>query len=235
MNPDRIIQSYGIITKEERVYSLGSRILEDTLVLETKNPFPGYYGKNTPDTDKPRSLYIILDRKYEYLRLARILKQIRLNLKKKCYSSFGSIETGKKDYYCVRLRNLECFEELSHFQNALLEHGIDLMSAREIDSEAIIQIHKSFVLKHLGADLYFKDEMDPGHYYFKISQDLSWERFKEITHSVKNNIDQNIFDAAKVILWTHEGPTDFVRIFELNPTADRLNKIRNRYEYELNL
>lgn len=235
MDPNRTIETYGIITKEERLCSLSSKVLYDTLVLETKNPFPGYYGQNIPDTDKPRSLYIILDRKYEYLRLARVLKQVRLKLNKKCFASFGSIEIQNKDYYCVRIRNLECFENIFHIQNALIDFGIGMMNSKETDADGIIQIHKSFILKHLGAELYFKDEIDPGHYYFKISQDLSWDRFKAVTYSVKNNIDQNIFDAAKVILWTQDGPSDFVRIFELNPTPERLNKIRNRYEYELSL
>ena len=233
MEPETIIESYGIITKEERVSSLTSNLLEDTLVLESQNPFPGYHGKNMPDSEKPRSLYLILEKKYDYLTLGRILKKIRTEKINSCSTAFGRIETGNKTFYCVRVRNLDCFQSIAEIQKALISQGIGMMKYHMINGEAIIQIHKPFLLKHLASNLYYKDEFESNRYYFKISKDLSWEKFKKITYAVKNNIDQNIFDAAQVVLWTMEGPVDMVRIYEIHPTTDRLNKIRNRYEYEL--
>jgi hypothetical protein len=233
MESDRIIESYGIITKEEMVCSLSSNILEGTLVLETLNPFPGYHGKNVPDPEKPRSLYLVLDKKYDFLRLGRILREIRLRSAKPCHAAFGKVDVRKTQFYCIRLRNLDCFQSISEIQKAITGYGIGMMKHHMINEEGIIHIHKPFLLKHLGANLYYKDEFDPNHYYFRISADLEWEKFKKITALVKSNIDQNIFDAAKVVLWTMEGPVDLVRIYEVHPSLERLNKIRNRYEFEL--
>lgn len=233
METNRITDSYGIITKEEKVCSLNANILEGSMVLESLNPFPGYHGKNMPDIEKPRSLFLILEKKYQYLQLGRILRQIRLKKFKSCNAAFGKIKISNHSYYCIRIKNLDCFQSIPEIQKILLNYGISMMKYHPVNADALIEIHKPFLLRQIASELYYKDESDPNHYYFRLSRDLDWAKFKKITLNVKNNIDQNIFDAAKVVVCTIEGPIDMIRIYEIHPTVDRLNIIRARYEYEI--
>ena len=55
-----ILETIGTIEKKELLGPVGY----DDLVLESYHPFPGYHGTTIPDTDRPKSLFIITRSKY---------------------------------------------------------------------------------------------------------------------------------------------------------------------------
>ena len=60
MATTRIIETMGSISKVEKLKTLDNNILENTLVLEEIEPFPGYHGANLPTGYNPRAIRFLL-------------------------------------------------------------------------------------------------------------------------------------------------------------------------------
>ncbi len=178
MQQKPILETRGIIIKEERVRALNSNFLPNTLVLESTEALPGYFGQNIPDMEKPRSVYIILDKKYEGLFLARKLKYISGLMQHKCYGAFGFLVIANKIFFCIRIKNLDCFESIPEIQEALVEQQIKMMKYYNLDDYALIHIHKSFLISSIEEDIY-RDQFESDRYYLKISRDMKWSEFKK--------------------------------------------------------
>lgn len=233
METNKTIETRGLIIKEERVISLESNILENTLVLENKDAFSDFFGENLPDEKSPRSLFIVLDKKYDALFLARTLKNTGAKMKHKCYGSFGEIIIAGKTNYCIRIKNLDCFPSVINIQNALADSGIEFKKHQHINENALIRIHKSFLVHEISGNI-FKDLFEKDRYYFTIPSELEWEQFKKITSIVKSNLENNLFDAAMGIMWKIEGMIDIVRIYDKKNDPERIKTIRDRYIAEIN-
>ena len=52
MAENKIIETFGSITKVEQLHTIDSNILDNTFVLETFEPFPGYHGENLPSEEE---------------------------------------------------------------------------------------------------------------------------------------------------------------------------------------
>ena len=232
MDTHRIIETRGQIIKEERLISLDFNIVENSLVLENTGAFPGYFGKNLPDIKNPRSLFIVLDKKYDCLFLARTLKNIGSKMEHKCYGSFGELIITGKSYYCIRIKNLDCFPSVIKIQQAIINSGIGLMKQHKIDENALIRIHKSFLIQPVEEGI-FKDLFELDRYYVSIPVSLDWEEFKRITQLVKSNIENSLFDAALGYIWKIEGLQDIVRVYDKKNDLERIKTIRDRYLAEL--
>ena len=232
MEPDRIIETRGLIIKEERVCSFTANTLNNTLVLENTTAFPGYFGKNIPDTGKPRSIFMVLERPYEGLFLARKLREVSEKMQHKCYGAFGKIFLHDATYDCIRIKNLDCFENIPKIQQAFIDCGIDMMKYRQINEEALIKIDKSFFITPITDEI-FKDQFEPDRYYIKINSTLEWSDFKKITTLVRNNIENSLFDAAMGVIWLLDGPMEVVRVYDPKHDMAQLQNIHDRYEVEI--
>jgi hypothetical protein len=232
MQATPILETRGIIIKEERLRALNSNVLPNTLVLESTEALPGYFGKNIPDLEKPRSVYLILDKKYDGLFLARKLKYISELKTHKCYGAFGYLIINNKTFYCIRIKNLDCFESVPEIQQALIDLEIRMMKHHNLDDYAIIHIHKSFLISSIEKDIY-KDQFEADRYYLKISREMKWHEFKKITGIVKSNLEYSMFDAALGAIWTINGLMDIIRIYDQKHDLNRLITIRQKYEAEI--
>ncbi len=228
----KIIETRGVMVKEEKIKSLSERIYSNSMVLENYEPYPGYYGKNVPTDVIPRSIFLILVREYDHMYLARTLQKITGDGNHSCMGTYGYIDIGEHRYYCIRIKNLKCFEEIPLIQQKFMEHGIDFRRSKPINEMALITIEKTFLVERFDEGIYI-DLVSDNKYYFEIPVELKWEDFKTITHNVKNNIANNFFDAALGYFWKINGPQDIVRIYDLKANLERLAEIRNRYLYEI--
>ena len=232
MEPDRIIESRGLIIKEERVCSLKTHILKNTLVLENTSAFPGYFGKNIPDLAKPRSIFIALARSYDALFLGRKLQEVSKKMEHKCYGAFGTLKIHDGIIDCIRIKNLDCFENIPRIQQTFIDCGVELMRYRDINEEALIEINKCFLITPITEEI-FKDQFEPDRYYIKINSVLDWEDFKKITTMVRNNIENSLFDAALGTVWTLDGPMEIIRVYDPKHDMAQLKRIHDRYETEV--
>lgn len=226
------IQTRGYTLKEEKVRSLHQTILADTLVLENYQPFPGYFGENYPDSGNPRSIFIVLSKRYDPIWIGRKLKKISQTIQHSCYGTVGDIIMGDHRFYTIRIKNLRCFDDIPHIQEHLQREGIAFMRHQIINSLALIEIHKTFLLEKMKYEIYH-DAFEPSRYYLPINDELDWDSFKEITAMVKNNTKNNRFDAAQSMIWATDGPQDLIRIYDDKATPEQLNELRLLFEFNI--
>lgn len=222
----------GLIIKEENVCNVSTHLLNNTTVLESCHPMPGYFGKNSPDAGRPRSLFILLDMDYEPLLLARKLKMLSQARQHRCYGSFGKITIGRKTYPTVRIKNLECFTSVPDIQNALSDAGFRLLKFKKINDAARIEIHKSFKVNQLEEGIYL-DLLESDRSYLSMPSELDWDQFESLTKAVKNNLENNLFDAALGLFWRLDGPEDVIRVYDRNHSLERMREIRQAYQHAI--
>lgn len=225
-------QTRGRIIKEEKIKSLTDRILNNTLVFENYEPFPGYFGINLPEADKPRSIFLVLSKEYDTLFLSRAMQQVGKERKHTCDGASCFIETRNHRYCCIRINNLSCFAEIPLIQEIFQKMGIEMMKYKAIDEDALILVDKTFVLKCIDNGIY--SDLDDGmKFYFELPFELKWNDFKVITKNVKNNISNNIFDAAIGFVWLRAGLVDMIRIYDMHCDVQRVIEIRKKYYSEI--
>lgn len=221
----------GSITKVEKLETLNSNILENTLALEEVEPFPGYHGANLPSGYNPTAVYLIIKKKLSSIKIIRITQEIRKYFKHEFDGTAANICINNDVFSAIRLRNLEDIKILRELQQNYLYEGIKFVKKRKIKGDGIIELKKHFELEALGEGIY-KDMEDPLMYYLKIPKHLSWQLFFEITTSIKHNLDNLNFDAALGSIYLKD-IIDVVRIFAKDMELGDLSKIRQQYLDEL--
>lgn len=225
------IETLGILTKEAVITTIKHNIVPNTLVLETLQQFPGYHGEYLPTDTKPEAVYFISNKKFSTEFIFRTVKKIRRFVNFPLDAVPGEIVIYNDRYYGIRIRNLEKYEMIQDLQHWFMDEGITPMRSKNIEANGLINLKKVFFLEKIN-DTIYKDIEDEQVYYLEIPTELSWSLFRKITYSIKNNIDNSNFDAARVYIYC-DGITDFVRIYTKNPTIGRLEDIRNRYDSEI--
>lgn len=228
----KILETRGVVIKEEKVKSLSEKIYSNSMVLENYEPYPGYYGKNVPNDVIPRSIFLILVREYDQLFLARTIQKVSKTFSHKCNGTSGFLDIEEHRYHCIRIRNLKCFDEIPLIQEKLTTYGIDFRRSKPINNIALITIDKTFLLERFDEGIYF-DLTAEHKQYFEIPAPLTWEEFRDITKSVKNNLSNNFFDAAIGYIWTLDGPQDIIRIYDQKIDLERTKEIRKFYLHEI--
>jgi hypothetical protein len=228
---NRIIETMGSIAKVEKLETLDNNILENTLVLEEIEPFPGYHGANLPTGYNPTAVYLVLKKKLSMIRIMRITQHIRKYFKPAFDGTPAEICINNDVFQCIRLRYLESYEIIPQLQQHYMHEGLKFMKKRKIQGEGIIEIKKHFELEKLD-DGIFKDLEDPLMYYLQIPTHLTWPLFYEITTSIKHNLDDLSFDAALGAIYMKE-ITEVVRIFARDMGIEDLQNIRKLYIEEL--
>ena len=231
MSGIKMIETMGSIAKVEKLETLNSNILENTLVLEEVEPFPGYHGANLPSGYNPTAVYLIIKKKLPSIKIIRITQEIRKYFKHEFDGTAANICINNEVFSAIRLRNLEDIKILPELQKNYMYEGIKFVKKRKIKGDGIIELKKHFELEALGEGIY-KDLEDPLMYYLRIPKHLSWQVFLEITTSIKHNLDNLNFDAALGSIYLKE-IIDVVRIFAKDMELNDLSMIRQQYLEEL--
>jgi hypothetical protein len=228
---NRIIETMGTIAKVDKLQTLKDNILENTLVLDEIEPFPGYHGSNLPTGYNPKAVYLILKKKISTIRIMRISQAIYKYCKHDFDGTAANICINNDVFDCIRLRRLKSYNIIPEIQKNYMHEGMKYMKKRQISGEGIIEIKKHFELEILE-DGIFKDLEDPLMYYLEIPRQLNWQMFLEITTSIKHNLDDLLFDGALGSIYMRE-IKDVVRIFARDIELRDLNAIRSHYLEEL--
>lgn len=231
MADNKIIQTLGSIAKVEKLETLDNDILENTLVLEEVEPFPGYHGANLPSGYNPTAVYLIIKKKYSSIKIMRITQEIRKYYKHGFDGTAANICINNDIYNAIRIRNMEDIKMLPELQKNYMYEGVKYLKKKSIKGEGIIELKKHFELEALGEGIY-KDLEDPLMYYLRIPRHLSWQIFLEITTSIKHNLDNLNFDAALGSIYLKD-IIDVVRIFAKDMGLADLSIIRQQYVDEL--
>jgi hypothetical protein len=229
-NPDSI-ETMGAILKEESLQTVDHNIFQNTLVLESQAPFPGYHGDNMPFDTKPDSIYLVTTKHYLAENIFRIA-QCMCNYHNLNFDSCpADIFIYNTHFPCIRIRGLGDYSNIAEIQGCFIDQGIAFMKKRKINASGLIRIDKVFSFLRMD-DHIFKDLDDELTFYTEIPYHITWNMFRKVTETVKNNLDNSNFDAALGFVLLKQ-VIDFVRVYAQNPDLKRLQGIRNRYIEEI--
>ena len=232
MTENKIIETFGSITKVEQLHTLESNILDNTFVLETFEPFPGYHGENLPSDPIPHHIFLVTKKQYLQEQILRASKKIRKYFNHSFGARQGELHIFNSKLHCIRVKDLPGFELIPELQSCFQAEGIEFMKKRTFNNTGLIKVNKYFELRQIEEGIY-SDVVDLRMFYLEIPVLLNWKLFEQITLSIKNNIDNRNFDAALGLLYRKD-LTDVVRIFEKECSIDRLVHIRQKYLDEIN-
>lgn len=221
-----MLEIFGTVAKEELVKTVEHHILPNSFVLENLEPFPGYHGQNLPTAQGPDTFFLITSEMCSMEKVFRISHEIRSFTQYAFDGSPARLCIGNDAYSAIRIRDLNSYDPLEEIQKCFLDAGIHFHKYKQIESLALIELKKVFALEHINEHI-FKDAKGSMH-YLKINRQLTYGRFKTLTRWVKNNLADPNFDAALVALYGRE-VHDLVRIYDTNPTLERLTAIHNKY------
>ncbi|MFP4059306.1 MAG: hypothetical protein ACOCXD_01665 [Bacteroidota bacterium] len=230
MKSNHVLELSGIIRKTEDLISLDNNIKKGTLVLESNKPFPGYYhGFELPDTEKPRSIFLIIKNvstPEEISRITTIVK--KREIQHNCIANYAEIQLGNYMFPSIRVKNIDCFARISEIQHAFEKEGIVFSKHEKINQKGLIKLHKVFLLSQVEDEIYFDmDEHDIA--YLKTNHFLTWPEFEKITYRVKNNLDKSNFDAATASFFRYHGFEELVRVYSKGRNIETLHKILKKY------
>ncbi len=231
MNVSDKIETIGVLLKRETLQSVDHYVLENTLVLESLEPFPGYHGENLPQEPYPNSLIFVTDKTYPVEKIFRVSQHLCCDLGLQIDACPVEITIYNSVYPGIRVRGLSQYSLIPETQACYIKKGIGFLKYIKIHEPALIRIVKMFVCEKIDP-LILRDLVNANTYYLTIPYHFGWEQFREVTRKVKNNMYNNNFDAAVGYLYLSV-LTEFVRIFDYNPGIEKLALIREKYLDEI--
>ncbi len=226
-----MIETFGYIIKEAKLHTLDSNILENTFVLESTAPFPGYHGENIPSSNRPNHIYLVTRKNYGMEKIIRTSREIQSFFNHSFGARPAELHMFNMIYPAIRVQHLEALKYIVELQQWFEDMGIDFMKKKNFNKPAIIRVTKHFRLEQNEEGI-FQDMDDPWMYYLEISMLLSWKKFETITRNIKNNLDNNNFDAASGVIYIGD-IMDVVRIYEENPSIQRLVSLKKMFGEEI--
>jgi hypothetical protein len=231
-NNKPLLEITGYIKKREKLSNIESKIIDNTLVLENLNPFPGYLGENFPDLSSPRSIFFVVTENYSFEDIARKTKRIKKQVRHKFNASEGTIYIHPYEYKCIRIKYLCAFKLLQELQELYRDEGVKFARYKKIDKDSIITINKVFSVEEQDEGIYW-DCNTESKYYIELPENISWNNFQNITANIKNNLDQNNFDAAPGVFYRRKEVKDVVRIYDKERNLERANQLKAMYWEEI--
>ena len=222
-------ETTGTIIKEERIGNVEYKISPNTLVLEIIEPFPGYHHQ-VPEFKKPESIFLMTRSAMSREIIARLTKKIRSYFPHP-FDAASAIIEAKSVMHGIRIKNLPSFELIEEIQNCFRAEGIEFRKYRKIDESAIITVKKFFEMYVAGDNLFVDKEENMA--YIAIPEPLSWNKFKEMTISIRNNWDFKDFDAAMGSMYYHGELWELIRIFWEKTDIEKLRTLKQKYFNEI--
>lgn len=230
-----MIETIGYITKEEHMVSLEHDIIPNTMVIETRQPFPGYHGKNLPgelSAEVPEFVFFVTKQKYTTENIARVTQNIKKYFKDDIDIARAEIYVFNTKLPCIRLKHCKDLSKIEELQSCYKGEDIKFAKKKKVDTIGLIKIQKHLMLEEIAGGIY-KDLEEERTHYLQIPVELKWPQFKSITLKIKNNMDDSNFDAALGMFYRKGGIVDFVRIYDKNASKERLEDIKNLYLKEI--
>lgn len=222
------IETTGCLKKEVRLTNLQSNTLPHSFVLESLNPFPGYYSAFEADTSGPRSLFFVLKKEYSFEDIASITKIVKQSFPHDFNASWAEIFLRDSKLPCIRIKYLKSFMFIPEIQTLFAEQGIQYRTTKPFDELVLIRVKKSFYVREALEGVY-QDLDEESKFYIDLPKSITWEQFKEVTYDVKNNLRNNLFDAALGRFYRHSGIVFAVRIYDKEEDLGRIQTLRKMY------
>jgi hypothetical protein len=232
------LQSSGYLLKKEKLAPLASDYPHKVMLLESSNPYPGFYDEYfLPTTARerlPKSVYIVLrnfdiSHEDDFIRMTMHIKEHH-NLA--FDAALCSISLFNEPAISIRV-SMDNYSELPLLIGHYQQVGVKFLPIRPIKTfQSLIKIRRFFDIHKLG-DGIFKDNDKADTFYIKVSRYLKWDDFERLTITIRNNFDHKSYDAAQAILYNKNGVIELVRIYDQKSDIAVLQSLKLKYETEI--
>ena len=155
-----------------------------------------------------------------------------MRIHRNCKVSFGArpaeLFIFNKTLPAIRIKNLKSYETIPEIQKWFMDEGVFFMKKRKYENMGTIKVMKHFNMSEIEEGLY-KDLDNPLMFYLEMPAGLSWKLFEKATYSIKNNLDNNNFDAAQGVIYLQD-VMDVIRVYEKGMNVDFLKSLRRSEE-----
>lgn len=217
------------LTKNDTVVAIEENVVPGSLVLDSLNPFPGYYHE-TPMNSESIYIYMVLDRQYPLEEVLRATQNIEMEYGWDFDAGKGYMEIGSEFLNVIRIRHLPQLDMVVQIQNAYINHGIKFRMNKKLKGklEARVKVVKFSNLLEVGDGVYTSADEET-FAYVEIPKYLNRHEFLKVSMDVKYNWDGHEFDAARASFY-HSGKLyEVVRIRSDKISPEYLTDLRKLY------
>lgn len=231
MNASDCIHEFtGSILKEETIKTLVNIGLDNTLIYEIEDSYPGYYGLED-EAMRPNFIYLPTKQSESYENIKRVEATIKKYYNERFDLSSASIDIFNDLVPAIRLKYLDNYDKLKDIQMFLKEEGIRFRKAKnKFHKTVLLKTDKVFLVKEEENGI-FMDQEEMENSYITLDKHLKWKEFETITFQVKNNWNGNGFDAASAHFNRHSGIVDLVRVYSKENSYDFSRTIQEVYQH----
>jgi len=228
------LQSIGYILKREKLASLASELTHPELLLESLDPYPGFYEQYFVPTSakdqRTSSVYMVI-RNFDVCHeddFVRMTMHVKRDHQLQFDAALSSIMLFNQPASAIRV-NMDDHTKLAELVSHYKQVGVQFLSSKLVKPyQSLIKIRRFFDLEVLG-DGIFLDADKPDNYYLRIPSFLSWDEFERVTISIRNNWEHKTYDAAQAAIYEKAGVVELVRIYDRNTHIDKLLYLKQRY------
>jgi len=232
------IQSLGYLLKKEKLATLASDQAHPELLLESLEPFPGFYEEYfLPTTDrehKPKSVFMVI-KNFDVCHeddFIRMTMHIKRDHKIKFDAALSSIMLFNEPATSIRV-NMEDYSQLPELIAHYKQVGVKFHSSKLVKSyQSLIKIRRFFDLEVMAEGIY-KDADKQDTYYLKVPLFMTWDEFEKATIAIRNNFDYKTYDAAQAAIYDKPGIIELVRIYDRKADLSKLQSLQQKYIIEV--
>lgn len=231
------LQSLGYLLKREKLASLASDHPHGELLLESLNPYPGFYEEYfVPTTDreqKPKSVFMVIKNfdvchEDDFIRMTMHIKRDHLI---KFDAALSSIVLYNEPATAIRV-NMQDYSQLPELINHYKQVDVKFQPLKTVRPyQSLIKIRRFFDLEVM-ADGVYKDADKDFTYYIRVPLYMTWEEFEKATIAIRNNFDYKTYDAAQAAIYDNSGIVELVRIYDLKTDLSKLQSLQRKYIIE---
>ncbi len=228
MKTNQLIQVCGTIVKKESITPIISNVMINTCVAEANLPYSIYYG-NRPEKSVPNSIFLFTKRFYSLEEVLRLTQNIDSCLVKNLNVASALFNFMYGQVPAIRIKKFPDYAHLQELQNCFIKFKVEFEKKFRLEGEALIRIHKCFVLEEIESGIYI-DKMEENKGYIALPKLINYDEFLLLMQNIRNNSDCGIFDAAKGSIIINSGLTDIVRIYSEKLDHNLLRCIKEELE-----
>lgn len=232
------IQSLGYLLKKEKLATLASEHSLPELLLESLDPFPGFYEEyyipTTPSEKKPTSVFIVI-KNFDVCHeddFIRMTMHIKRDHHVKFDAALSSIILFNEPTSAIRV-HMDDYTQLPELIEYYKNVGLKFQSDRTVKPfQSLIKIRRYFDFE-IMADGIYKDLDKNDNYFIEVPAYMAWDEFEKVTISIRNNSNYKTFDAAQAAIYNKPGIVELVRIYDLKADLAKLQSLQQRYMVEI--
>jgi hypothetical protein len=228
------IELIGKIIIQENISPIDRNKLKNTFVVHIPNPLASYYSRFT-EVNRPNSIVLLTKYPASFEKILRVTKKINALEKINIDGAKCEVNIGNRKYSGIRLKGVLRYTDIENIQKMYVAEGFEFSRNERMndDTDAIIRVNKFFKLNEVTEGI-FQSPNNKDRFYIEIPKDMHWDKFRDITFDVKNNVSVSNYDIAKGIFYKNDGITDMLRIIKPNITLEMVKEIQKKYLENLN-